>query len=407
MKIQQSVNRGSKNHQEINIIIDALRNSRRKKKTKQSDSELSDPTDTSEAPLTLEKLAQTVKPTMYPPTAVQIVNPAGLPQPTMFDLQRQNQMNTILYKQDALRQNLEDMKMDLQPMIEQLLASGNTQQANTVAQSLSGLESVVDQDPSGMSVSDIQSLVGESNQDQPYLSNEYIQNVMSLNDSIPSYDDMFPQARYTQTIDSAVPSPSQAQLPIEESESEDQLSPMSPIDTPSQQWIYNTPQRQVKPSTSLTNPLYNRDDVDEGETPQNLDVLSRTNALENIVGQNLLQNNMDISVQAQYDQLSKDIEARYESLYPKKENGVTGEARAMMSLKLTKKDLVKERERFKDDARQFIGNYIDDAVVGEYQKWQANQQIQFIFGSRKKAPDFMKAIRKIVRANNESLFLKQ
>lgn len=159
-KIQQSIKAGkqSNNKQYINIIIDSLRKKKRRAKKPAPPPDREAHTSEPDRELTIDDIAQTVKPQMFYPTNVITVNPYGAKEPTMFDLSRQNELNTIMNQQETMRNTLEDMKMNMEPMIKRLIQAGMPQKAESIAQSLTGLTDILMRSPEEMSEVDRQNL---------------------------------------------------------------------------------------------------------------------------------------------------------------------------------------------------------------------------------------------------------
>lgn len=136
-KITQDI-RGNRNRQEINIIIDSLRKRKRSKPKPKPEPE--QPQELQ--PLTMEDLASSVKPVMYPPTNVITVNPYNMPQPTMFDLAKQQKLNTMLNNYDDMKQNIADLRVNMQHVINAYIARGDTKAASEVQSKLDAMESM-------------------------------------------------------------------------------------------------------------------------------------------------------------------------------------------------------------------------------------------------------------------------
>ena len=100
----------SHNNQIINIIMqNALKKKKRNKKNKPEPQEEPQP-----EPDTLENAAKRIPPNLYPPTNVITINPAGISQtPTMFDVQRQQQLNAYDNIKETLKHEMASMRMDL------------------------------------------------------------------------------------------------------------------------------------------------------------------------------------------------------------------------------------------------------------------------------------------------------
>lgn len=101
----------SHNNQIINIIMqNALKKKKKTKKNKPPPQEEQQPMP---EPDTLENAAKRIPPNLYPPTNVITINPAGLPTPTMFDVQKQQQLNAYDNIKEMLRHEMASMRMDL------------------------------------------------------------------------------------------------------------------------------------------------------------------------------------------------------------------------------------------------------------------------------------------------------
>lgn len=140
--------KGSKNNQQIiNIIVDSLRK-KKKKRSKQKPVE-----EPQQPPMTLDEIASTMKPAQYAPTNVVTVNPYNLPQPTMFDVFKQQELNAYMNRMEQARNDLADVRMNSEPMIQSLFASGRQEEAQQLSDSISQMEqSFTEQAPSSRSM---------------------------------------------------------------------------------------------------------------------------------------------------------------------------------------------------------------------------------------------------------------
>ena len=126
----------------LNLVIDSLVKHKRRHKKKHQDPEQIPP----EQEQTLDEVAQSLPPAPYVPTNVITVNPAGAPTPTMFDVFKQQQLHAYENMQDMLRNELHDLKMNAEPQIQSWINTGHTQHAQSLSDSISQLESLVNND---------------------------------------------------------------------------------------------------------------------------------------------------------------------------------------------------------------------------------------------------------------------
>lgn len=140
-KLTQTIKaaKNSKNKQEINIIIDALRKQKRKRKAIQQQ-----PQEQQQEDLTLEQIANTIKPQMFYPSNVVTVNPYGATTPTMFDVSRLNEMNARLNRIESMKNNIEDAKVNVEPLRNSLMSQGKTEQASQISSWLNELMRTVE-----------------------------------------------------------------------------------------------------------------------------------------------------------------------------------------------------------------------------------------------------------------------
>lgn len=122
----------------INLILSAHKQKR--KKRKQVTNNVATTQEQITTPPTLQEIASRLPPAPYAPTNVVTVNPANYPVPTMFDVQRQQQLNAYMNMQDNLRNEIEDLRFNAEPQISELISSGRMQDAETMTNAINQLE---------------------------------------------------------------------------------------------------------------------------------------------------------------------------------------------------------------------------------------------------------------------------
>lgn len=112
-----SITNKNNNKQVVNLVLSDLLRRHKKKKRKHAQSTQPRPEGVQSSqlpqPETLDIVAKRIPPNIFPPTNVITVNPAGLPTPTMFDVQRQQQLNAYDNLRDSLHHEISNLRMDL------------------------------------------------------------------------------------------------------------------------------------------------------------------------------------------------------------------------------------------------------------------------------------------------------